>query len=135
MREVVPVIKRVTGNRQQPGRKKPHRPEGRDLGVQSPPELQWEPCLPPRGFNEDSVGGGMEPVTRKGLPAAALPGGHPQRPLSALRTHTQDRTWKTHFYFLTKASVQRLLRGQTVASWPLWARPLSSSGAPHVLPA
>ena len=31
-------------------------------------------------------GVGMEPVTQKGLPAPALPGGHPQRPLSALST-------------------------------------------------
>lgn len=84
--------------------------------MQSPPELQWEPCLPPRGFSENSAGCGYGASDTEGLPAPTLPGGHSQRPLSALRTHTQDHTWKRRLYFLTKAAVQRLLRGQIVAS-------------------
>ena len=104
-------------------------------GVQSSPELQWGPCLPPRGLNENSVGCGYGASDTEGPPGSCPAWGSPPKAsFSSENTHLWPHIWKRCFYFLTKVTVRRLLRGPTAASWPLWAQPLSGSGAPHILP-
>ena len=67
--------------------------------MQSPPELQWEPCLPPRGFNENSAGCGYGASDTEGPPRSCPAWGSPPKAsFSFKKTHPRPHLEKVFLF-------------------------------------